>query len=336
MFEKIAWVIIVNLALYFRTLRFKFVSDDFSVFNNPPPYKNRWHKRWLQITGQTKLAAKTVNFFKENGKWKCAVVNTAEQEHLIALLLHIGICVCIFFAFGASDVSFMAALLYSANPVNNQATIWPSGRSYAFSILFLLLAMIYPFFGVFFLYCAAWYTAGFLPPLALIGSNVWWLILFMPLIWFLHSRKWVTAIKNKREAETFAEDRLVRPRKLILFTKTFGFYFLLCLIPFRITFYHNFLQSAAGSMKHKCYTFCRYFWIGFFALSGTIVYWTAVPWDALSWALFAFLITIAPFCNFVRMTQEIAERFAALPNVFLMYALSQLIFMGGQYADRWF
>ena len=326
MMESIAWITVVNLALYLKTLRYKFVSDDYSVFNNPPKYKNRWHKRWLQITGQGKWAARSINFYKENGKWKVAVINTGEQEHLIALLVHIAICISIYFGFGPSQVSFVAALFYSVNPVNNQATIWPAGRSYAFSILFLLLAMIIPYAGPVFLYCAAWYTAGFLPPLALIGSKIWWLIGFMPIIWFLHSKKWTTAIKSKRQAETFTEDRVVHPRKLILFTKTLGFYFLLCLIPFRITFYHNFLQSAAGSMKHKCYTFCRYFWVGFAFICGMIAYSVLVPWNTLSWALYAFFITILPFCNFVRSTQEIAERFTALPNIFLMYALAQVIY----------
>ena len=50
MFEQIAWIIIVNLALYIKTLRFKFVSDDFSCWKNPPVAKNAWHKLWLEIT----------------------------------------------------------------------------------------------------------------------------------------------------------------------------------------------------------------------------------------------------------------------------------------------
>src|SRR3990167_2719961 len=109
---EIVWIIVVNLILYFKTLRYKFVSDDFSVYHNPPKYKNWLHKRWLQITGQMKLSSKTVNFFKdENGKWKIAVIETAEQEHLLALLIHTAICVMIYVAFGASTISFIAALL---------------------------------------------------------------------------------------------------------------------------------------------------------------------------------------------------------------------------------
>jgi hypothetical protein len=132
-------------------------------------------------------------------------------------------------------------------------------------------------------------------------------------------------VKYKQTTETFTEDKIIHPKKLILFTKTFGFYLIFALIPFRLTFYHNFLQSAAGSMKHKCYTFDRYFWIGFTGIAGWIWYVSTHGWNSLAWALFAFFIAIAPFCNLYRSTQEIAERFVALPNVFLMYALAQIL-----------
>ena len=325
MFEKIAWIIVVNLALYLKTLRFKFVSDDFTVWKNPPVAKNFIHRCWLQITGQMKLYAKSVQFIFSNKKLYVAIVRNEEAEHLLALLLHIAICIAIYFAFGASQVSFIASLLYSTNPVNNQGTIWPSGRGYVFPILFLLLAMALPYVSPLFLFAGTWYTAGFLAPLALIGSAKWYILASMPVIWWLHSRKFTKAVKNKQAMETFTEDKLVHPKKLILGVKSFGFYLFLCLIPFRITFYHNFLQSSAGSMKHKNYTLCRYFWIGFTAIATWVYFAITAPWSPLLWATLAFFITIVPFCNIVRANQEIAERFAALPNVFLMFALAQVI-----------
>ena len=324
MYERIGWIIVTNLALYIKVLRHKFVSDDFSCWKNPPVAKNAWHKLWLQLSGQMKIYAKSIHFVKTNGKWFLAIARKEETEHLLALLLHIAICIAIYFAFGKSDVSFISALLYSVNPINNQGTIWPSGRGYVYPILFMLLAIALPIASPLFLYAGTWYTAGFLAPIALIGSKWWYLLGFMPVIWWLHSRKFVKAVQNKQNTETFDEDKVVHPKKLILGIKTFGFYLTLCVIPFRITFYHSFLQSLAGSMKHKGYTLCRYFWIGFFALSG-MIYYGVHHWDTFIWALFAFFVTIAPFCNVVRANQEIAERFAALPNVFLMYALAQLI-----------
>ena len=325
MLEKIGFIILVNLALYFKTLRFKFVSDDFSCWKNPPVAKNAWHRLWLQITGQMKIYAKSIQFVRANRKLFMAIVRKEEMEHLLALTLHICICLSIYFVFGASWVSFVAAMLYSVNPVNNQGTIWPSGRGYVFPILGVTLAMAIPFLSPLFLFAGTWYTAGFLAPLALIGSKWWYILGFMPIIWWIHSKKFTKAVKNKQVSETFTEDKLVHPKKLILGIKTFGFYLFLCIIPFRITFYHSFLQSSAGSMKHKNYTFCRYFWIGFTAIAIWVYFVVTSPWSTLLWAFLAFFITIAPFTNVVRANQEIAERFCALPNVFLMYALAQVI-----------
>lgn len=326
MFEKIAWIIIANLALYFKTLRYKFVSDDFSVFHNPPVFKNAWHKRWLQFTGACKLKTNSYNFFWEKGKLKCAVIKTEEEEHLLALLIHTAICISIFFAFGASDVSFVTALLYGANAANNQGTIWPGGRGYALPILSLTLSMAIPILAPVLLYFCSWYTIGFLAPLALAGSTHWYLLALMPFIWFLHSRKYTKAIKLKSSFETFDHDKKMSPRKIVVFIKTYGFYFIFCLIPFRITFYHNFLQSMAGNdiMRRRAESCDRYFWVGLAGIVGTVWY-SVVAWGPLAWALVAFLVTIAPFCNVVRANQEIAERFCALPNVFMMYALAQLV-----------
>lgn len=77
-------------------------------------------------------------------------------------------------------------------------------------------------------------------------------------------------------------------------------------------------------MRKRAYKFDRYFLIGLIGGLGTL--WLAwFHWGTLAWALMAFMITIAPFCNFIRANQEIAERFAALPNVFLMFALAQVV-----------
>lgn len=328
MVSEIAWIVVVNFVLYFKTLRFKFMSDDLSVFSrqrvNPPKFKNKLHELWMKFTGTYKFYTKAPTFFKKDGKWMIAFPETEEMEHLVTLLIHTLICIMIYFAFGANTVSFIASLLYSVNPINNQATMWPAGRGYALPILSLLTAMTIHYLAPIFLYFCSWYTIGFLAPLTLIGSDRWWLLLFMPVIWFLHSRKWTRAIGNKASQESFDEDKKFGFHKVIIFLKTYGFYFTLCLIPFRITFYHNYLQSMAGSMAEKAKRPDRYFLIGLVFLISGIVY-SILSWDTLAWAWLAFTIGIAPYCNVVRANQEIAERFCALPNVFLMYGLAQVI-----------
>lgn len=316
-------IIVINLALYLRTLRFKFVSDDYSTWKNPPKINNWFHKCWLRFIGSAKFRNNSIVF--KNGKfWK---IETEEVEHLLALLIHIAICIMIYLAFGPTPISLIASLLYAVNPVNNQGTIWPGGRGYALPILGILSAMTWPMVAPVALGFASWFTIGFLAPLCLVGSTKWYLLGWMPIICGIWAYKWIKAIKSKSGAESFKEDKLsFHPKKFVLAIKTFGFYTALCLFPSRITFYHNFLQSAAGSLKHKAYTIWdKYFWIGLIILTAMMSYWIIQPWNTISWAMLAWCITIAPFCNFVRANQEIAERFVALPNLFLMYALAQVI-----------
>src|SRR3990167_9423919 len=265
---EVIWLIVINLVLYFHTLRFKLVSDDFSVFHNPPKFKNELHKAWLRFTGQGKWSSRTLTFFKdETGKWKFGVVNTAEVEHLLTLIIHICICIAFYFAFGANQTAFIGALLYAVNPANNQATIWPGGRGYALPILSILLSMAIPILSPVLLYFCSWYTIGFLAPLVLIGSKWWYLLALMPFIWFLHGRKYTTAITKKAKFESYTHDRTYDIHKLTVYIKTFGFYFAYCLLPLKVTFYHNFLQSMAGSMRHKAISvWDKYFWIGVFAM----------------------------------------------------------------------
>lgn len=323
--NEILLIVAVNFALYLKTLRFKFVSDDFTVWRSPPVAKNAWHKAWLRFTGAGKYLSPSIRIVRHEKKWYVAIIKTEELEHLIALLIHTAICVSIYFAFGPSQISFVAALLYSTNPVNNQGTIWPGGRGYALPILSLTLAMAIPIVSPVLLYFCSWYTIGFLAPLALVGSAKWYILASMPFIWLIHSKKYTKAIKLKSSMESFDADKKMDYNKITVFIKTYGFYLALCIFPSRITFYHNFLQSMAGSLKHKAHSlWCKYFWIGIAGIAGTIGY-ACYSWNPISWGLVAFLVTISPFCNVVRANQEIAERFAALPNVFLMSTLALLI-----------
>ena len=281
-FDHVGLIIVTNFLLYFKTLRFKFVSDDMTALHNPPVAKNFWHKWWLRLSGQLKKLSTSVHFLsgrsiheksevhptniKKNSLY-AIVTKTEEFDHFLALIIHTTICITIYFAFGASWISFVAAMLYSTNPANNQGTMWPSGRGYAIPILCLMLAFIFPYAGPFLLFLCSWYTIGFLAPLALIGSKVWWLLGFMPFIWYWHSRKYKKAIKFKHETEAFENDKKTSLfRRLVVYFKTYGFYIVWCLIPFRLTFYHNFLQSMAGNemMRRRALSVDRYFWLGIF------------------------------------------------------------------------
>lgn len=297
----------LNLLLYAKTVQLKYVSDDLSTWKNPPKWKNKYHKWWLWILAQYK--------FRE--KW----------DHLATTLIHTAVCMAIYLAFGANQVSFIAACLFSANPANNQASIWISGRGYALATLLLLLSLYSPILAPLTLWGCAYFNVGYLAPLALIGSDKWYVLMWMPLIWRFWWRRFKGDVVRKEQAETVPEDRRFHLKKLILAIKTVGFYFTLALIPFKITFYHSFLQSCAGNkiMKNRAYSMCKFFWIGLVTILGWFTYVSFRGWDMFAYGMLWFFITIAPFSNLRRLQQECAERYLYMANVGVMIALASLI-----------
>jgi len=309
MLERICIILVANFIFYFKTLRYNYVSDDIPVFKATQKrvFKNEFQKRWQQLLGSAKI--------------------DQQQDHAQTMVIHAIICVFIYLAFGRSDISFLAGLLYTFNPMNNQGSIWISGRGYTIPALCILISLTFPPVAPLFLFLCSSFTVGFIMPLVALGGSGWLILAWMPLIWLFHGRKFFKAVKFKGKSETVVEDRVFHWRKLILAAKTVGFYFFACLVPYRIAFFHNFLQSCAGNeiMRKKAYSFCRYFWIGFLAMAGFIAYSVLVPWSITHWGLLWFFIAIAPFSNIKRNNQEIADRFCYIANIGLMVALASII-----------
>ncbi|RTK93060.1 hypothetical protein EKI60_06500 [Candidatus Saccharibacteria bacterium] len=303
--EKICVILLANLAFYFKTLGYKYVSDDLASYNRP-----RYTNKLVQA------------FWVLEGRSKSSPVN----DHALTMIIHALVCVGIYLGFGQNDVSFVAALLFSFNPINNQASVWISGRGYALSALGMVWALSIPFMAPLLLLGATYYNAGFLAPIAFIGSPYPILLIFMPLIWMYQWRNFNKNVYQRMSTEMFAEDKRFHPKKLILAVKTFGFYLSHAIIPFKTTFYHSTLESIAGCRKHKAYNLCRFFWVGLVSILGMLLYIYTHKWDMICFGMLWWCVCIAPYCNLVRMSQELAERYAYLPNCGLMFVLASLIY----------
>ena len=305
MIEKKCIILLVNLLFYFKTLKYQYVSDDI-----PSSQRKETHPKWkywlLVFEGHLK--------------------STPLIDHGITMILHSLVCVFIYTAFGANEVSFIGALLFSLNPINNQGSVWISGRGYVFSALGMLMAMTFPYISPIFLLGATYSNAGFFAPIALSGSQFSWMLLFMPLVWLFHWGRFKKNVGEKIKQEMYEEDKKVSVKKLILLIKTASFYFVHSILPIKNTFYHSYMQSMAGSGRFKAYSLKdRFLWIGIAIIVGIFWYWITHPWDMISFGFLWWIITIAPFCNLFRLHQEIAERYCYLPNVGLMIVLSSII-----------
>ena len=304
-FQNVCVILLVNILFYWKTIYFDYISDDIpSSQRNHPENPFVW-ALWV-LEGRLK--------YKK------------DVDHAITLLLHALVGVGIYLGFGANNVSFVAALLFGFNPINNQGAVWISGRGYVLSALGMVWALALPMeMGGLMLLGATYSNAGFFMPLALIGSNHPYLLVFMPLVWMFHVENFRKNVNNKIKIEMFEEDKLVHPKKLILATKTFGFYLSHSLIPFKTTFYHSLLESIAGANVKKAYTLCRYFWFGAVSIVIMVGYVCTHKWDMVCFGMLWWCVGISPFLNLFRMQQEIAERYAYLPNIGLMFVVAQLI-----------
>lgn len=293
-------VILLFVLLFFaKSITYGYVSDDVPV-SRLPKSQNKFKHAWQVFLGYEK--------------------STPQIDHFITLIMHALVCVGIYLAFG----SFWAAMLFAVNPINNQGSVWISGRPYVLPTLVLLWSMVFPIASPALLLLGSNYTLGVVMPIILVFYQP--LIgALLPILWLLKARRFKSDVVNKINTQSFAEDKKIKPEKLIIATKTFGFYLIHALIPIKTTFYHSFLQSAAGCGKEKAYKIDRFFWIGLAGIAGIVFYWTSFSWNIVSFALLWWCIGIAPFLNFIRVQQEIAERYAYLPTVGLMVALASVL-----------
>jgi hypothetical protein len=305
MTERICFILLCSLLYFFKTLGYRWVSDDLPSSQSPKD-PNKWKQRLFVFEGRARSHPQT--------------------DHFITTIIHSLVCVCIYTGFGASDTSFLAAFLFMVNPANNQGSVWIAGRAYALSALGMTFTMTFPIMAPIALWGTTYFNPGFLGPLALAGSPHAWVVCFLPFCWLFHRHRFYRNVTDKIKNETFAEDRKFGFNKFKLTVKTFGFYLVHAIFPIKNTFYHSFLESAAGSRKHKAHTMNdRFFWIGLFGIIGIFYFWLSRPWGAMSFYLLWWCVCIAPFLNLFRMHQEIAERYMYLPNVGMMMFLATIL-----------
>ncbi len=126
--------------------------------------------------------------------------------------------------------------------------------------------------------------------------------------------------------EAVTEDKRMDINRVVEAIKTYGFYALLTIVPFKLTFYHSFLHSMAGNdiMRKQAYKKDKFFYIGL-VLIGFLIYSLFGHWSVYSWGVLWYSMAIAPYSNLYRCQQEIAERYVYIASIGLMFCLAHLI-----------
>lgn len=299
----VAILIIITLFFYARTYHYQFISDDISIANRKPPDwrepKNTLDRLWLQF--------------------RCRRYFNHKEVHLFAIIAHIINVVLIYYLFGANQIGFFTALLFSINPINSQCVAWCSGRSYSMSTMFVLLMFLFPMVAPLFFFFTKFFSANaILAPLAFLGTPYWYWAL-MPLGILFIMRK---VLKEKSTTSVSTEMRALGLRKFITGVKTFGYYFLLCIFPLRLGWHHQFVWGIGVTEKYnkQCYEINGEFWRGLFLLY-LVVTNLVFNFSGAMFGVLWFSVNILMWCNIMTWQQQIAERFCYLANVGLMYCL---------------
>jgi len=311
-------IILVNFILYYKSLKMGYISDD-------------------------KAELKDKVWDKTPYKFILGITKNKQVDHFKSIIIHTLACISIYFALGANQVSFLTALLFSVNPVNNQGAIWISGRHYALCALCLMASLALPLLSPLFILIGSVSPLAFFAPVGFLGKNNY-LILLIPFIWLLRRKRLFTEFKSRRSGEILSFDTRVGIHKIIVSIKIYSFYFLLSLIPSKISWYHSFMHSGSGGgnkvMSDRAVAKDHYFWLGIgLGLFTILSIVKGYPW---AWGLFWYTVCIAPYLNLYRMNQEIGERYAYIPNIGIMYALCTIIplplffFLLGAYSFRMF
>jgi len=300
--ERLLLIILLNLAYYFKALRFGYVSDDLQTADYN--FKGSlWQRIKFSISGK---------------KW-----TDPQSEHFISLIVHTINCSLIYWVFGANQASFFAALLFSVNPITLFGSCWISGRGYAISLMLGLLFYKFGVWGIPF-YLSGVFFGFTLAPLPLVFLNPLSLVILVYILLFFRGNN-LKSVK-RRASLINNENKKISVRKLILAVKTYAYYFLHCLFPRRIGMYHTFLFTYGlleSDIKHWV-RLDKWFWGGL-VLASSAIYILITDFYGLRFPLLWFSCCIGLWLNIYMINQTIADRQAYVACAGLMLLLGKLI-----------
>lgn len=304
----ILFIIVINVTIYWNTLLFDIVIDDIARKKKKYPLK-------FTVTG---LMEKF---------YGAGTFDNLKLDHALSLFLHTLTSVIIYLTFGQNIISFIGSIIYSIHPVNNQTAIWLNGRRYILNVILVLGIWAFRPFGII-LYpiTPLLQISSALAPLLYLFTNYWILVIILMIFPFVEN-KYIIQKFMARYTDKLKKSELtaISPKKMILVVKTFGYYFFHIIYPITISFYPDFYQEYGITKTGNRDTFRinKDFWLGISAISLFIMGYVVMPEIRLY--LFWFLIFIAPFLNFITVTQLVADRYTSVAIVGLIMAMSTIL-----------
>jgi len=309
-------IALVVVLVFWRTLRFGYCMDEFAIAKSSlklPKPKNKWDRFWKAFYG--------------------LYYDTPKLAHKISFVMHLINSLLVYYAFGANQISFFAALLFSIHPAGCQGSIWLSGKYYSASTLILLLMYSFKWFVPVF-YALQFMFGGFngiLGPAVFLITPFWFWVFLIPSMMWLFRKRFMPAVENKYNMAP-KKTRSISPWRIMLYFKSLGYYTALGLFPLRLGVYHEYLYTYGLSEKetkhwHKLDIYAIFGLLVFSLIAWCVIFFRTSP---VTIGLFWYLAMISQWCNCpITMQQAIAERFIYLALVGLMVAVVNAIYLIG-------
>ena len=294
------------LVVFRKCQSYEYLIDDMELNMRTKDTKTlNWvHNFWLHLRGY--------------------ILKDKELSHSLNIIIHGLVCSLIYVVFGKNNVSLLAAILFAFNPVNTQVVCWISGKGYATSVLLLLVGMLvkeaFPLFYLGSLICSI--NTVFAPLVFVIEKPHYWVLLLL-LIPFMAKRQY-DGLKQRMTTVTPFMSNITWKRLIIVF-KTYGYYFIHCLFPLKISMCHSYLHTYGIDKEstEKWYKLDKYLITGII-LAGVAIY-SLFNRTGMYLGFLWFTIFIAQWLNFIYTNHPITERYIYLANVGLMFMLAKIL-----------
>lgn len=335
---EILAVFAITFWAYFKTLKFGLIVDDISLFKSISEglfHKTKFAKVKLWYLFQKCVVQRLygVGTFaystKETGegctaqgeKWHCNL----RFERIFGVFLTGLTASLIYIAFGKNVVSLTAGILWAINPINNQLTIWLNGRRYIINIILVLTMLIFKPLGfILFPLTPLFQISAIFAPV-LCG---WWGLGLSIIVIYLFRQKIFSTIIGRMESIADKTRLNFTWKKLVVVSKFYGNYFFRMIHPKNtLMIYPGFHYYYGVTLKGEQEATEIWSWDllkGITALSLTLIGLLTFKGDLFFYWLFMFL-SILQWCAIIPITQELADRYASLPNVFAMFFTVHLL-----------
>ena len=298
--------------MYARTLGYGIVIDDESRYGEKKlPKRNQFLMQLCNL--------------RYSGLYKANV----KIEHAVSVLIHTLVCILIWLAFGCNQLSFFTAILFSVHPTTTQITCWLNGKRYGLSAVFVLGMWIALPLGLVLYPFAIWWHITALPAILLaVWEGHWKLLLWAIIPLWMSVKPLQYKFRTRFSRMPEGEIRRLRWRKLVLFVKSFSYYLTHSLLPVKMSFYHQYMETFGFSDADnaECYAYDTEFWSGLGVVcayvASVVVTW-GTPWSfgLLWWGGFGVMWFQFP----ISITQAFSERAIYTANIGLCYSLASLL-----------